>query len=167
MPEPRVSPAYSLRPATADDFAFLYDLHVAAMKDYVARTWGWEDGAQKARFRATFDARLVAGQIVVVDGRDVGLLEVERRADQIFIANIAITPAVQGRGLGAAIIRDILAAAARDGLPVRLQVLRVNPARRLYERLGFVATGETATHYLLAAAPGAPDRERGMVRDVV
>ena len=34
--------------------------------------------------------------------------------------------------------------------PVTLQVLRANPrARALYERLGFVATGETAEHVLL------------------
>jgi len=34
-------------------------------------------------------------------------------------------------------------------LPVRLRVFRVNPARRFYERLGFVTTGETETHVLM------------------
>ena len=38
MPELGVSPAYALRPATADDFAFLYDLHNATIKEYVAQT---------------------------------------------------------------------------------------------------------------------------------
>ena len=34
-------------------------------------------------------------------------------------------------------------------MPVELQVLKVNPARRLYGRLGFQVTGETETHYLM------------------
>ncbi len=34
-------------------------------------------------------------------------------------------------------------------LPVRLRVLRTSPARRLYERFGFVMDGETATHVLM------------------
>ena len=47
MPEPRPAPAYTLRPATAEDYAFLYDLHVATMKEYVAQTWGWDDAVQQ------------------------------------------------------------------------------------------------------------------------
>ncbi len=34
-------------------------------------------------------------------------------------------------------------------LPVRLQVIKGNPARNLYERLGFTVTGETDTHLLM------------------
>jgi hypothetical protein len=36
-----------------------------------------------------------------------------------------------------------------DGLPVAPQGIKINPARRLYERHGFRATGETDTHYLM------------------
>jgi ribosomal protein S18 acetylase RimI-like enzyme len=157
VPEPGAPPPYSLRPATADDYPFLYDLHVAAMKDYVARTWGWDDAFQRKMFADKF--RPEGSQVVVAGGRDVGV--VERRPDAWFIANIEIAPAAQGRGLGAAIVLDLLATAARDGLPVRLQVLKVNPARRLYERLGFAITGETPTHYLMGTAPIAPEREGG------
>ena len=39
------------------------------------------------------------------------------------------------------------------GVPVDLHVLKVNPAIRLYQRLGFVLTGETATHYTLRHEP--------------
>ncbi|MBW2281099.1 MAG: hypothetical protein JRG76_01380 [Deltaproteobacteria bacterium] len=51
-------------------------------------------------------------------------------------------------------VRDVLARASRRDLPVRLRVLRVNPARELYARLGFAQTGESATHYELEAPPG-------------
>jgi ribosomal protein S18 acetylase RimI-like enzyme len=159
VPEPGASPAYTLRPATGDDFPFLYDLHLAAMKDYVTRTWGWDDAVQREMFAASFQP--ANSQIITVNGLNVGVLAVKHRPDDWFLANIEIAPVAQGQGLGATIIRDLLAAAARDGLPARLQVLKVNPARRLYARLGFAITGETPTHYLMSATPRPPGREGG------
>jgi ribosomal protein S18 acetylase RimI-like enzyme len=38
-------------------------------------------------------------------------------------------------------------------LPAALQVLKTNPAKQLYERLGFQVTGETASHYLMRTTP--------------
>jgi len=160
VPEADAPPRYRLRPATAGDFAFLHALHIVTLKEYVAQTWGWDDAAQAVHFRDGFRAE--TSQIVLVDDREAGVLAVEQRPDALFIANIAIVPEQQGRGLGATIIGDVLAEAARAGIATRLQVLRVNPARRLYERLGFAIEGETPTHYLLRAAPpgrgGSPAR---------
>ena len=75
---------------------------------------------------------------------------------------IAISPEMQGQGLGAGLLRDLFATAAGHGLPIRLQVLRFNPARHLYERLGFAVVGETPTHYLMSApAHTSQNRLRG------
>jgi GNAT superfamily N-acetyltransferase len=147
---------YTLRQATNNDYDFLYMLHRAALQDYVFQTWGrWEEEWQSARFRTNFDPSDY--QIIVVDGNDVGeIILVEREAD-LYIASIEILPEYQGHGIGTAIIEDILARADRAGLPVGLQVLKVNPARRLYERLGFAMIGETDTHYLMRRdAQGSP-----------
>ncbi len=145
---------YRLRPATADDYDFLRWLHRATMREYVERTWGWDEDVQAAMFRERFDP--AREQIVVVDGRDVGVLRVERREDQLFLAGLLIAPAHQGHGLGGAILTDLRAEAARAGLPLTMQVLKVNPARRLYERHGLRVTAETTTHYLMSTPP-APD----------
>lgn len=144
---------YTLRPATADDDDFLWRLHVAAMREYVERTWGWDEGAQAAIFRERSDP--ANSRIVIVAGRDAGVLVVERRPDRIFLSRIQLLPGAQGRGVGTAIVGDLLAEAGREGVPVALRVLRVNPARRLYERLGFAVTEETPTHYLLRALPAS------------
>ena len=74
----------------------------------------------------------------------------ERRVNTLFLANLQILPEEQGHGLGTAIIKAILAQAYDEGISVSLQVLKVNPARHLYERLGFVVSGETTTHYLMS-----------------
>lgn len=150
---------YSLRAATDDDYAFLERLHMATMKELVTRVWGWDEADQAARFRAAFVPE--RGRIIVVDGRDVGTLWTERRPGNIFIANIEIAPEHQGQGLGTAVIGDLVADARRQGLPVALQVLKPNRARRLYERLGFAITGETATHYLMRTAPEPSPPDEG------
>ncbi len=140
---------YTLRQATGADFDFLYHLHRATMKDYVAQTWGWDETVQAAMFKERFDPG--RSYIVVVDGRDVGVLSMERRIDTLFLGNLQILPEEQGHGLGTAIINTILAQAYDAGISVSLQVLKVNPARHLYERLGFVVSGETTTHYLMSS----------------
>ncbi len=139
---------YTLRQATETDYAFLYHLHRVTMKDYVAQTWGWDETFQAAIFKDGFDPG--HSQIIVVDGRDTGVLSMERRIDTLFLANLRILPEEQRHGLGTEIIKTILAQASREDIPVTLQVLKVNPARHLYERLGFVVTGETTTHYLMS-----------------
>jgi putative hydrolase of the HAD superfamily len=143
-------PSYDLRKATDADYDFLYNLHVATLKEYVEQTWGWDDAFQEAHFRERF---AVGGQIIVVDGRDVGVVQVERTETEVVLGNIRIAPDWQRRGLGTAIIQDVLSRAWRDDLPVVLQVLKVNPAKRLYERLGFAVTEETPTHYGMKADP--------------
>ena len=144
--------AYTLRQATDDDRAFLYELMVATMKPYVVETWaGWDETFQVRRFTEHFDPARC--QIVVVDGRDIGMISIDRGDAEIFLANVQIAPDFQGMGLGSAIIGDLLAEAHRRRVPCRLQVLKVNPARRLYERLGFAIEGETDTHFRMRALP--------------
>ncbi len=151
---------FLLRQVTEADYAFLYSLHTTTMKEYVTQTWGWDETIQQTMFRDKFDPG--RSHIVEVDGRAVGVLSVERRPGTLFLANLQILPEEQGRGLGTAIISTLLAQASGSGISVTLQVLKVNPARRLYERLGFVIVGETTTHYLMSVTPPcSPDTYLG------
>jgi GNAT superfamily N-acetyltransferase len=142
-----MDPEYQLRPATAEDFDFLWNLHRATMRPYVEAIWGWDEGVQARRFREAFDP--AHRQIVIVGGHPVGVLHVDDLPRAVFLANVEIDPAHQRRGLGTALVESVIDRAKSLGLPVTLQVLRVNPVRRLYERLGFRVTGDTPTHFLM------------------
>jgi len=72
------------------------------------------------------------------------------RDAELFISSIELLPECQNRGIGTHLIKTVIQDAEAKGKRVALQVLKVNPARQLYERLGFVMTGETATHILMA-----------------
>ena len=140
-----------LRPGVPADRKFLWRLHCETMRDYVDGTWGWDEAWQRKRFEETFD--LEALQIVEQDGEAIGMISIRRSMDEIFLASIEIAPQWQKRGVATHLIRQLLAESDACGLPVTLQVLKVNPARRLYERLGFVCSGETETHYRMRREP--------------
>ena len=79
-------------------------------------------------------------EIIELDGVAVGYLIVLHETDHDFLDEIALTPSAQRGGIGTALVRAAMDAAARRDVPLRLSVLANNPARRLYARLGFRAT---------------------------
>jgi ribosomal protein S18 acetylase RimI-like enzyme len=137
---------YTLRPATVDDFDFLYDLHKAALGEYVRATWGWDEAFQRDMFTQRFLQPPVS--IVIVDGQANGSLNILSRPEDEYLGGIELHPRVQRRGIGASIVRLVIERAQARGVPAALRVLKVNVgARRLYQRLGFVVVGESETHY--------------------
>lgn len=138
------------RPAQPADLDFLFDMHRATTRRLVEDTWGqWDEPWQRQRFEQVFKPEELL--IIQAEGADVGVLRVQDRAEEIFLAVIEILPAYQKRGIGTQVIRQLLARAERQQKPVALRVLKANvDARRLYQRLGFGVTGETETHYILA-----------------
>jgi ribosomal protein S18 acetylase RimI-like enzyme len=141
----------ALRPSTSEDSDFLYNLRRAALQQYVANTWGWDEAWQRNYFQQHFNPEEC--QVIMFQGTDVGVLSVRKRETEVFLNFIEVLPEYQNQGIGTAVIKSILEEAHHTGQPVSLQVMKVNPARSLYERLGFLTTGETATHYLMRATP--------------
>lgn len=70
-------------------------------------------------------------------------------ADEMHVLNVAVDPRARGRGLGAALMREVIEEARRHGAEaVTLEVRRGNDAgRRLYERFGFEQVGERLDYY--------------------
>ncbi len=140
----------SFRAASPDDLPFLFALHKAAMRGPVEETFGpWDEAWQAAYFQKHFDPAVL--KIIQYRGEDVGVLYVQERAEELFLVSLEILPAYQRRGIGTAVIRELIAEGKRQGKPVALQVLKANrSARSLYQRLGFGVTGENENHYIMA-----------------
>jgi ribosomal protein S18 acetylase RimI-like enzyme len=143
---------YTLRQATTEDYDFLYDLNRQCLRVYIEAIWGWHDEWQEEYFRRKFDP--APRQIIQVDGHDVGVVVVEERPDELYVALIELLPAYQGHGIGTRIVTELRNAAHGAGRPLSLHVLRSNePARRLYERLGFRVVETTAERYRMSCPP--------------
>ena len=142
-----------LRPARDEDGDLLWRIHCTSMRPPVEATWGWDEALQRTYFEASLGEG--SRQIVRVGGADAGVLSVEARADHVFLKTIALLPEFQGRGIGTQVVRRVIDQAAGLGLPVRLQVLKANRARGLYERLGFREYAQTPTHVQMVREKGA------------
>ena len=141
-----------LRPATQNDVDHLFAIHREALKSYVDATWGWDENWQAAHFRDNFDPSI--RQVISYADEDVGFLDLIVTRDAAKLENIEIAPRYQGRGIGTKLIRRIISDAENMRIPVRLQVLKVNPrARALYQRMGFVQIGQTENHFQMERLP--------------
>jgi GNAT superfamily N-acetyltransferase len=100
-------------------------------------------GSCEVRVRRRFldSYRAECTTVVTVDALDVGLIAVRPETDGQWIEHFFLQPALQGRGLGTAVLRCTMLE-HRDERPFLLNVLRGSAARRLYERHGFVHDSE-------------------------
>jgi ribosomal protein S18 acetylase RimI-like enzyme len=127
--------AVVLRPATPADSEFCFQLHKAAMGDYITAIWGWDEQVQRDYHTRGFDPD--HWQIITADGTDIGMLNVQYRATEIYLARIELHPDHQGRGIGTQLITALLSEADQQGQDLVLDVLMVNHrAYALYQRLG-------------------------------
>jgi GNAT superfamily N-acetyltransferase len=148
LPRPRL-PAMNveLRRATSADEGFLRQLHSDAMRSHVEEAWGLWDPDEQAKHFSKAPVR--DHEIVLLDRRTVGCLLVVREIEEYVLSRIWIVPGEQGRGLGTHLVRQLCERALHEGHGVRLRVLRLNRAHRLYARLGFVVVTATETHFTM------------------
>jgi ribosomal protein S18 acetylase RimI-like enzyme len=148
----------ALRPAVPADQEFCYRLHKAAMGEYVAAIWGWDE--QKQRDHHTRGFNPGRWLIITVDGADAGLLDVDYQPDAVYLSRIELLPAYQGRGIGTWLIRELITTAHRRGQPLELDVFTVNHrAQALYRRLGLreVPGSDPRKLRMRSAAPGCAE----------
>jgi ribosomal protein S18 acetylase RimI-like enzyme len=128
-----------LRPTRTDDRDFFFEVRRDAFRAYSEQAFGlWDDAKQRAFADRDFDE--LAIEIIERDGARIGYQIVLRHADHWFLDEIAVVASERGRDIGARLVTALTTAAGLVGLPVRLSVLEVNPAQRLYARLGFRVT---------------------------
>lgn len=137
----------TFRKARDEDFEFLWNLHKATMKSYVDQTWGWDNDFQKKYFSNRFGNKDI--DLIILDKETIGAIEIHDRETELFIANFEIAPQFQNKGIGSAILKRIINTSDDKQKSLKLQVLRVNPARRFYKRFGFKTVDETETHFIM------------------
>ncbi len=154
-----LAPVFALRPAVAEDIELCWRIQWTSLGAYIAEVYGTSLREQRAFFDEHF--RLLDHQIIQVGGEDAGYLFTELRGDHLYLGNLALLEPFRNRGIGAEVVRHVIQETHARGLPVRLQVLRSNPARNFYVRLGFEQVGETSTHFRMLRPWGRPQGGSG------
>lgn len=139
---------YSFRNCTLDDFDFLFELKKQNFKWYVDKIWGWKDEEQKEKLKQDLQEHLSHKRIILIDNKEVGIYAVHTTENgDLFINEISILKEYQNKGIGRKILEEQLKENQSKGIRTILQVFKDNPAKILYEKLGFKVYGETETHY--------------------
>lgn len=126
----------TLRPTRPEDLELFWTTRRDGFRPYAEAVWGpWDDVKQRASAERDFAELPI--EIAERDGVPIGYQVVEKRDDHWFLDEIAVIAGERNRGVGAELVRGIMDAARAANMPVRLNCLHVNPARHLYDRLGF------------------------------
>lgn len=144
------------REAEPTDEPFLLQLYASTREDEL-RAAGWDAAQCDAFVRMQFDLQRRAYRAhhptsschvihVAATGEPVGRVWLAERDCELRLLDICVLPAWRGLGIGAACLATLQSRAGARGLPLRLHVHTGNSARRLYERMGFVALGVDGLH---------------------
>jgi ribosomal protein S18 acetylase RimI-like enzyme len=152
----------TLRPALPSDEGFLRDLIV----DTVAGELGasaWPEPMRSHLLGVQYTARRhssrvdfpeATSQVIQANGGDAGWVLVNAMRHETRLIEIMVAPELRGKGIGTAVIRELLANAFQAGKPMRLSVNVTNSgAIQLYERLGFRRIDGNEVQHIMEAHP--------------
>ena len=149
--------ALRLRPIVKDDQDFLIAVYGATREQEIAQA-GWDQDTVARFVRMQFDAQHAHYQqhhpkgnfdVVLYQEQAAGRLYVSRSEERLHVVDIAMLPVFRGRGIGSALMQELMGEAERDGKSVTIHVEISNPALAWYQRLGFVEISVGGFHRLM------------------
>jgi len=154
-------PGVKLRPIRPEDRTWLLQVY-ASTRTTEMDLVPWDEASKNAFLILQFEAQsrdyrsrfpAACFDVIEWEGRPVGRLYVDRTRGETRIIDITILPEHRGRGLGSALLKGLLQESAANGRPVIIHVEQHNPARRLYERLGFETVVDGGVYRLMQWSP--------------
>jgi ribosomal protein S18 acetylase RimI-like enzyme len=139
---------FNLRPANKDDEPLFYRLIDRTMRDYIISTWGaWNE--ERVRRGSHEFIHSPNAQVIQIVDLAIGVFAVERYPTHMQIVHLYLLPEYQQIGIGKALLNSLVAEASHSQLTIRLRVMTVNPAKKFYERFGFVVTEATPDFFFM------------------
>lgn len=140
---------YIVRPSTPGERDLIYTLKAESVRPYVEKIWGWDEEFQQKDFDSDF-ASVAHFSVIEIDGKFIGFLQCYFESSYLDVAEIHLLPEYRGKGIGS----DILLCLQNDCL-IKKRTMRIGcfkenlRAKSLYQKLGFIQTEETNTHYIM------------------
>lgn len=145
---------WALRAAQAADVEPIAELRAAVMRPDLERLGRYDEHRVRQRLRDSFSAQYTS--VIVIDRELAGCVTLRPAPDgRHWLEHFYLAPRHQGRGLGSAVLRGLLARTDAEGRAVGLNVLQGSAARRLYERHGFTVESEDAIDVFMTRPAGA------------
>jgi len=151
-----------LRASDESDNELLYRIFVESHGDLAAAVADWDDARKKSFLRSQFQIQQeqyrghypqARFDVVVADGQVIGNFYVAPGADELLLVDVNLLPEFRNRGIGGALLQDLLDESENSNKPVSLHVMQGNPAIRLYERIGFEVVAQEGVYSRMQRRP--------------
>jgi len=131
-------PQVFLRQVSRSDGDLLADLRVRAMKDSLEAVGRFDPIRAKNRFLDNFDPLFT--QEILLNNERVGFVVVKEMDDHFYLDHLYIDPQHQSKGVGAAVLKQLIAIADDTKKTIKLGALKESRSNDFYKSHGFVLT---------------------------
>ena len=140
---------YTIRFARIDDRDWIFALKSESIRPYVEKIWGWDENYQKSDFARDF-SEIEQFRIIEMNGNCAGFIQCSFDDPYYEVVEIHLFEEYRGKGIGSDLLKNLKKFCVAQGKKVRIGCFKENRgAKRLYEKLGFIQTKETDTHYIM------------------
>ena len=138
-----------LRKYTKSDYEFIYNVKNIVYEKYVDELFGgWDDSTQHKMLDDFIEAEEENINIILCGNEKIGFINGKILPDGEYEqGNICLLPKWQGKGIGTYLLKEVIE--RQKDHSIVLRVFKSNPAKNLYERLGFKTYSETQSHFLM------------------
>jgi ribosomal protein S18 acetylase RimI-like enzyme len=140
-----------LRQASDRDFDYCKRLYFEEM-EWIIQQLQLDRAAQATGFQQQWNLTQV--RIITLDGSDVGGLQNIEQEGDLFLGQLFVDRVFQRRGIGTNVMKCLMSEAERAHQAMRLSVVKISPAVKLYERLGFQVIREDDRKFYMKRDPG-------------
>lgn len=128
------------------DLGFILNLKELCLKWYIEKIYGWDIKIQREKTIKELDKHINDMRIIMVNEQDIGITTFYEEDNVYIVGLIMIHPDYQNKGIATNIINNYISIAKGNKKKIIIKTYKDNPAKRLYERLGFVKYNEDNTH---------------------
>jgi ribosomal protein S18 acetylase RimI-like enzyme len=160
-PPELASKGFACRPESEADLDFLLRLYASTREREMALA-PWTPAQKAAFLTQQFYAQrkhyrglgeTCAFLVLERDGEPVGRLYLNQEGGNLHLVDISLLPPCRRGGVGSALLRALQARVEAEGKVLRAFVEKTNPARRLYQRLGFAEIDDQGLYMEIEWSP--------------
>ena len=122
-----------------------FQLFKRCLGRYIDQTWGWDDVFQQHGFLENFSPNNF--DILLLRDQRIGGLSLLHMKDFLQLELLLIDAPWRNSGLGSTIMQPLMKQATAQSIPIRLRVLRCNPAYNFYQKLNFRTESQDSERY--------------------
>lgn len=144
-----------LRPVKTDEENFWREVFYDSVREHFATLNLPEDDlknllefqfqAQNADYQTNYPQ--ASNNVILFKEIRVGRVILSTEHNDLHLIDIAVLTEFRNQGIGTKILEWLFAHSRETNLPIRFYVEKINPAFRLYERLGFKIVADVTTHF--------------------